>query len=49
MVNQWFVTLHLTKGNYYYKYILNGNNWVVNEKEPNEKDKAGNVNNVLDL
>jgi hypothetical protein len=43
--NQWFVTLHLPKGEHYYKYIVNGTNWVVNEEERQQKDKAGNMNN----
>ena len=33
ITNQWFITLHLAKGNYFYKYIINGQNWVVNEEE----------------
>jgi len=28
--NQWFVTLHLRRGEYFYKYIINNSNWVVN-------------------
>ena len=47
--NQWFITLHLKKGKYYYKYVTNNKNWVVNDKEPKEKDPAGNLNNVLAL
>jgi 1,4-alpha-glucan branching enzyme len=32
--NQWFVTLHLKPGEeFLYKYIINGNNWVVNDEE----------------
>ena len=45
--NQWFITLHLKKGKYYYKYVQNAKDWVVNDKEPKEKDPAGNLNNVL--
>lgn len=47
--NQWFITLHLNKGKYVYKYVVNGNNWTVNDKEPREKDNSGNINNVLVL
>jgi len=46
---QWFVTLHLDKGKYHYKYIINGNNWVINDKEPTDKDPSGILNNVLVL
>ena len=31
--NQWFITLHLIRGKYLYKYVVNGNNWVVNDRE----------------
>lgn len=47
--NQWFITLHLKRGKYAYKYIINGHNWVVNEQEPQEKDNSGNVNNVTTI
>jgi 1,4-alpha-glucan branching enzyme len=47
--NQWFITLHLAKDKYTYKYVINEGAWVVNDKEPNEKDTAGNVNNFLIL
>jgi len=47
--NQWFIILHLKKGKYSYKYIINGNQWVINDKENKEKDAAGNVNNVVEL
>lgn len=47
--HQWFITLHLARGNYLYKYVVNGTQWVVNEKEPNQKDPMGNVNNALNL
>jgi len=29
--SQWFITLHLTRGKYLYKYVVDGKNWVVNE------------------
>ena len=47
--NQWFITLHLKRGKYLYKYVVNDKNWVINEKEPKEKDNLGNINNVLNL
>jgi hypothetical protein len=47
--NQWFITKHLTRGKYLYKYVVNTNNWVVNEFETREKDASGNLNNVLSL
>jgi len=47
--NQWFITLHVSRGKYLYKYVVDGTKWVFNEKEPNAKDIQGNVNNVLDL
>ena len=39
----------MKKGKYYYKYIINGDDWRINEKEPTENDNAGNKNNVLVL
>ena len=47
--NQWFITIHLARGKYHYKYVVNGKDWVVNEQESREKDAQGNVNNVLTL
>ena len=33
--NQWFITIHLAMDSeYHYKYIINDDNWVVNEEEP---------------
>jgi 1,4-alpha-glucan branching enzyme len=44
--NQWFVTLHLKVGEeYLYKYVLNDDQWVTNEEEPNKMDSGGNKNN----
>lgn len=43
----WYTTFHLKKGKYFFKYIINGNNWIVNDKEPKEKDPSGNMNNVI--
>lgn len=45
ITNQWFITLHLPKGGYSYKYVVNNKDWVVNDEERKEKDKAGNLNN----
>ena len=47
--NQWFLTLHLSKGKYLYKYIINGDDWVVNNEEFKEKDQGNNINNFLIL
>ena len=47
--NQWFITKHLTRGKYQYKYVVDGNRWIVNDKEAREKDNSGNINNVLNL
>ena len=44
--NQWFIVVHLEPGiEYFYKYITNNDNWVINEEEPKKKDNSGNVNN----
>lgn len=44
--NQWFITLHLKTGEeYYYKYIINEEQWIVNDQEPLRADGAGNQNN----
>ena len=43
--NQWFITLHLGRGTYLYKYVVDGTSWIVNDKEPREKDSQGNMNN----
>ena len=44
--NQWFVTLHLKVGEeFFYKYIINDNDWVTNEEEPIRMDSGGNKNN----
>jgi len=48
--NQWFVTLHLKVGEeYFYKYIINDNNWVTNEEEPIRMDSGGNRNNHVSM
>lgn len=38
----------MEKKKYYYKYIVDGV-WRYDEKSPNERDKEGNTNNILDL
>lgn len=44
--NQWFKVLHIKQSNeHHYKYILNENDWVVNDDEPKKEDQSGNVNN----
>jgi len=30
---------------YYFKYVINGDNWVVNDDEPKQMDDGGNLNN----
>ena len=48
--NQWFITLHLKTGEeFLYKYIINDDNWVVNDEEPQRKDSQGNTNNYCGL
>lgn len=47
--NLWFITLHLSRGQYHYKYVVNGSNWVVNDRELKEKDAQGNLNNSITL
>ena len=44
--NQWFTTLHLKPGEeHLYKYIINGDQWIVNDEEPQKADEHGNSNN----
>lgn len=48
--NQWYVTLNLDIGEeYLYKYIVNDDDWVVNDHEPKKQDDCGNENNCLTL
>ena len=48
--NQWFTTLHLkVDEEYHYKYIINDDQWVVNDEETQKKDKSGNVNNYCNF
>jgi len=44
--NTWFVTLHLKKGKYLYKYIVDGQ-WTHNGEENIAKDEAGFINNIV--
>jgi len=44
--NCWFFMMHMRPGDeYYFKYIINGDNWVVNDDEPKRMDDGGNLNN----
>lgn len=43
------MTLHLNRGKYLYKYVINGNQWMTNDQESLEKDASGNLNNVAIL
>ena len=38
---------NVTSCRYYYKYIVNENDWHVREDLPTEADDSGNRNNVL--
>lgn len=43
----WFITLNLSGGKHYYKFIVDGN-WMVDPKNPmTEYDNHGNMNSVL--
>ena len=48
MKNQWVITLKIKKGQYSYKYVVDGN-WVINDKEPTFREGNGIVNNVIKL
>jgi hypothetical protein len=39
--------LNSGKREFQYKFVLDGNNWIVNNSQPTAKDASGNVNNVL--
>lgn len=47
--SRWFSNQHLRKGKHYYKYMINGTKWVLNEKEPREIDLSGFENNILNI
>jgi len=46
--SQWFVTLHLKKGRYCFKFITDGV-WKANMDQPTEKDPLNNFNNFVTL
>ncbi len=44
----WRVTVRLAPGKHYYKFVLNGTDWITDPKaKRNEDDGGGNVNSVL--
>jgi glycogen synthase len=45
--NMWHVTLQLAKGDYSYKFIVDGVHWVVSYDHPTGKDSSGNTNNIM--
>ncbi|KAJ4462871.1 hypothetical protein PAPYR_75 [Paratrimastix pyriformis] len=45
--HMWGVQLEIIPGEHQYKYILNGNDWVINPSAPFHDDGHGNLNNVL--
>lgn len=47
--SQWFTTLHLPPGEHCYKYVIDGDTWVVNEEEPTTRDAQLNVNNLASI
>lgn len=47
--NLFSVSLVLPKGLYYYKYVLDNNNWICDTTKDTVKDSTGNINNVLEL
>ncbi len=49
VTSQWFISLQLARGDYFYKYVIEDTNWVVNEEEKQCKDKLGNLNNFISL
>jgi len=49
ITNQWFVNMHLVRGEYFYKYVIDNKHWVINHEEPQRKDSEGNTNNFLYL
>ena len=42
------ITLENNK-RYYYKYVINGSNWVYDPSKPNTRDNNGNINNYIDV
>ena len=49
VTSQWFVSLNLPPGEHFYKYVVDTTRWVVNEEETQTRDKAGNINNFVNL
>lgn len=48
--NQWYITIHLKTGEeFHYKYIINGQEWVVNHEESKKIDAGGNENNCVSM
>mmetsp|Transcript_47794 Transcript_47794/g.64812 ORF Transcript_47794/g.64812 Transcript_47794/m.64812 type:complete len:308 (-) Transcript_47794:77-1000(-) len=47
ITNQWFVNLFLPRGEYFFKFVINDNLWVVNDELTKRKDPAGNLNNYI--
>lgn len=45
----WTVSLDLPAGKHWYKFVLNGENWVTDPKAKSEDDGNGNQNSVLVL
>ncbi|KAM0958097.1 hypothetical protein EV1_023190 [Malus domestica] len=44
--SRWEAEVRLSQGKYYYKFIVNGN-WRHSTSSPSERDKSGNVNNII--
>mmetsp|Transcript_8886 Transcript_8886/g.6229 ORF Transcript_8886/g.6229 Transcript_8886/m.6229 type:complete len:82 (+) Transcript_8886:5379-5624(+) len=49
ITNQWFVNLFLPRGEYFFKFVINDNLWVVNDELVKRKDAAGNLNNFIEI
>ena len=46
LTDMWFITIHLQKGKYNYKYIVDGQ-WMCNETEKMVKGDKGEINNEI--
>lgn len=46
LTNLWYIVIHLKKGKYTYKYVVDGV-WMCNDSETKEKDSSGATNNVM--
>eukprot|EP00826_Nyctotherus_ovalis_P009880 TRINITY_DN12619_c0_g1_i2.p1 TRINITY_DN12619_c0_g1~~TRINITY_DN12619_c0_g1_i2.p1 ORF type:complete len:368 (-),score=113.95 TRINITY_DN12619_c0_g1_i2:174-1277(-) len=46
LADTWFITMHLQKGRYAYKYVVDGQ-WVCNESEKMVKGDKGETNNEI--